>query len=108
MVVQVRLDPVVGHETAKSRPCVVIQNDVGNAASPTTIVAAITGAEHIRKLYPFHVFVPAGEGGLSKDSVIKCDQLRTVDEARLGQVYGHLGPATMERVDDALRVSLAL
>ena len=107
-VVEVNLDPVVGHETAKRRPCLVIQNDVGNRNSPTTIVAIITGAENVRRLYRFHVFIPRGEGGLVKDSVVKCDQIRTVDEIRLGRVYGNISDTTMAKVDQALRISLAI
>jgi mRNA interferase MazF len=107
-VVEVNLDPVVGHETAKRRPCVVIQNDIGNAASHLTIVAVITGAENVRRLFPVNVAVSQGEGGLTKDSVVLCNQLRTVDELRLGRICGMLSHATMQKVDQALRISLAL
>jgi len=107
-VVEVNLDPVVGHETAKRRPCVVIQNDIGNAASHLTIVAVITGAENVRRLYPVNVGVSKGDGGLTKDSVVLCNQLRTVDELRFGRILGKLSDATMQRVDQALRISLAL
>jgi len=86
----------------------VIQNDIGNANSPTTIVAIITGAEHVGRVRPFQVFVPKGEGGLSKDSVIKCDQVRTIDEVRVGRTFGTLMGTTMRRVEVALRVSLDL
>lgn len=108
MVLEVNLDPTVGHEIKKSRPCLVIQNDIGNAHSPTTIVAAITGAQNVARAYPVHVPVAQGEAGLAKDSVILCEQIRTVDEARFVRVYGKLTPATMEEVDRALKVSLAL
>jgi mRNA interferase MazF len=107
-VLEVNLDPVVGHETGKTRPCVVIQNDIGNAKSPVTIVAVITGAEHVPKLYPVNVLVRQGEGGLTKDSVILCNQLKTVDELRFVRICGVLTDATMEKVDEALKISLAL
>ncbi len=107
-VLEVNLDPTVGHEIKKTRPCVVIQNDTGNKYSPLTVVAAIQGAEHVPKLYPVNVFVQKGEGGLTKDSVVLCNQLRTVDEIRFGKVYGRLSDTTMEQVDKALRISLAL
>ena len=68
MIVDVRLDPTLGREIRKKRPCVVIQNDIGNKYSPLVIVAAITGAEHIRRAPPIWVSVPKGEGGLDKDS----------------------------------------
>ena len=108
MVIEINLDPTVGHEIRKSRPCLVIQNDVGNAHSPLTIVAAIEGAEHIRRPFPVNVLVKKGDGGLIKDSVILCNQIRTVDERRLGRVYGKLNEATLRKVDQALRISLAL
>lgn len=107
-VLEINLDPVIGHETGKRRPCVVVQNDIGNTYSPVTIVAAITGAENIPKLYPVNVRVSQGEGGLSKDSVVLCNQIKTVDERRFGRTYGKLSDATMRKVDQALRVSLAL
>lgn len=108
MVVVVNLDPTVGHEIRKSRPCVVVQNDIGNANSHLTIVAAIEGAEHRSKLYPVNVRVNKGEGGLIKDSVVLCEQIRTVDESRFSQVLGKLSDKTMREVDQALRISLAL
>ena len=107
-VLEINLDPTVCHEIKKSRPCVVIQNDIGNKYSPLTIVAAIEGAEHVKKLYPVNVRVPKGDGGLLKDSVVLCNQIRTVDELRFGKVYGSLSNSTMEQIDRALRISLAL
>ena len=107
-VLQVSLDPVVGHETGKMRPCVVIQNDIGNAFSPVTIVAVITGAENVLKLYPVNVKVNKGEGGLTKDSVVLCNQIKTVDERRFGKIYGKFSDVIMRKVDQALRISLAL
>lgn len=108
MVLDVALDPVVGHETGKTRPCVVIQNDIGNAASPVTIVAVITGAENVPKLYPVNVKVLRGEGGLIKDSVVLCNQIKTIDERRFGRTYGKFSDDTMSKIDLALRISLAL
>lgn len=108
MVIQINLDPTIGHEIRKSRPCVVVQNDIGNQHSSLTIVAAIEGAEHVRKMYPVNVFVPRGEGGLAKDSVVLCNQIRTVDEARLGRIYGKFDEPIMAAIDQALKISLAL
>jgi mRNA interferase MazF len=109
VVVDVNLDSTVGHEIKKRRRCVVIQNDVGNQYSSTTIVAPIWGAEHLKgKPYPVMVFVEAGDGGTVKESYVLCNQIRTVDETRLGTVYGKLKPETMKRVDGALKISLGL
>ena len=102
------MDPVVGSEANKIRPCVVIQNDVGNRFSPIVIVAALTGAENVPRQYPVDVRVPKGEGGLTKDSVVQCNQIRSVDEKRLLRTLGQLRPATLARVDTALRISLEL
>ena len=107
-VLEVNLDPSIGSEAKKTRPCVVIQNDIGNRYSPITIVAAITGAENVPTKYPVDVPVPRGEGGLSKASVVQCNQIRSVDEARFVRTLGRLSPATMEKIDQALRISLAL
>ena len=108
VVVEVKLDPAMGHEVSKKRPCVVIQNDIGNRVSPVTIVAPLVGAEHIEDLGGIHVFVPRGEAGILRDSVVKCNQLRTIDELLVGRVFGQLTIETMRRVDAALRVSLDL
>jgi mRNA interferase MazF len=108
MVVEVSLDPVIGHEQGRSRPCVVIQNDVGNRFSSTTIVVPLTDAAHIKAPSPIYVLVKQGEGGTTKDSYILCDQIRTVDQRRFRSVFGTLSPETMASVDAALLVSLGL
>jgi mRNA interferase MazF len=107
-VVDVNLDPTQGHELQKTRRCVVIQNDIGNRFSPLTIVAPIWGAEHCKKPYPVLVFVKAGDGGTVKDSYVLCNQIRWVDEIRLGTIHGKLKHETMKQVDTALKISLAL
>jgi mRNA interferase MazF len=108
MVVEVSLDPVVGHEQGRTRPCVVVQNDVGNRFASTTIIVPLTGAEHVKAPSPIYVSVKTGDGGTTKDSCILCDQIRVVDQSRLGRVYGALSPETMASLDAALLVSLGL
>src|SRR3989442_10695194 len=103
----VAFDPTVGAEIRKTRPAVIIQNDIGNRASSTTIVAAVT-SQVKEPLYPFEVRVGAGEGGLEKPSVVLLDQIRTVDRARLLRRLGTLHRDTMVRVDGALMISLSL
>ena len=107
-VLEINLDPTVGHEIRKSRPCVVVQNEIGNRFSPMTIVVPVEGAEHVVRLYPVNVRIPKGEGGLAKDSVALCNQIRCVDEARFGRTYGHLSTAVMMQIDEALKISLGL
>jgi mRNA interferase MazF len=108
MVVEVSLDPVVGHEQGKSRPCVVVQNDVGNRFISTTIIVPLTDAARVKAPSPIYVPVKMGDGGTTKDSCILCDQIRVVDQSRFGKVYGALSPETMARLDTALLVSLGL
>jgi|SRR5579871_453067 len=107
-VVKVNLEPTVGSEPDKTRPCVVIQNNTGNQFSSVFIVAAITDAEHVPKRYPVDVPVKKGEGGLEKDSVVQCNLIRCVSEKRLVSKYGHFSVDIMEKVDQALKISLAL
>jgi len=105
-VVIVRLDPAEGHEMRKTRPAVVIQNDIGNRNSSTTIVAPATGTH---RGYPFEVLVEADGSPFEKDSAIRLDQIRVVSvEARIHSVAGHLDGETMDEVDDALKLSLGL
>lgn len=108
MVVEVGLDPVVGHEQGRSRPCVVVQNDIGNRFSSTTIIVPLTDATHIRKPSPIYALVRKGDGGTVKDSYALCDQIRTVDQQRFCRIYGTLLPETMEEIDRALKISLGL
>ena len=102
-VLEINLDPSVGREYMKTRPCLVVQSDVLNKYSQVTIVAPITGAENVRQ-GPTYVLIKKGEAGLPKDSLIVCHQLRTVDESRCGKIYGRVTPTTMEKVSDALKI----
>jgi mRNA interferase MazF len=105
-VVIVQLDPAEGHEMRKTRPAVVVQNDVGNENSPTTIVAPATGTH---RGYPFEVFVPASDSPFEKDSSVRLDQIRVVSvEKRIHSVAGSLDESTMDDIDDALKLSLGL
>jgi len=108
MVVEVSLDPVVGHEQRRSRPCIVVQNDVGNRFSSTTIIVPLTAATHIKSPSPIYVMVKKGDGGTMKDSYALCDQIRTVDQQRFKALYGTLSPETMAQIDAALLISLGL
>jgi mRNA interferase MazF len=85
----------------------VVQNNIGNQYSSRTIIVPATGAEHTAKAFPIQVQV-AGEGGLTKPSVILCDQIRAIDKSRVIRVLGRLSRPTMDKVDAAIKVSLAL
>ena len=102
-----QLNPVQGSEQGGVRPVLIIQNDVGNTYSPTTIILAITSRLHKAQL-PTHVDLPAAESGLKKDSVILAEQMRTIDKSRLRQRVAVLRPGTMQRIENAVAVSIGL
>lgn len=101
------LNPVIGSEQGGIRPVLILQNDVGNKHSPTTIVAAVTSKIKKAKL-PTHVELPKHLSHLDRDSVILLEQLRTIDRRRLKERIAHVDPATMARVDRALEISVGL
>ena len=102
------LDPVKGHETGKTRPVVVIQNDIGNMYSPTTIVAIVTEYSDRKASYPICVTVKK-EKGLKKDSIVNLSQIRTIDKKRLkAPKITELSDNVMKKVDEAIMSSLGL
>ncbi|KGA96216.1 PemK family transcriptional regulator [Alkalihalobacillus alcalophilus ATCC 27647 = CGMCC 1.3604] len=101
------LSPVVGSEQGGVRPVLVIQNDIGNRFSPTVIVAAITAQIQKAKL-PTHVEISAKRYGFDRDSVILLEQVRTIDKQRLTDKITHLDDDMMNRVNEALFISLGL
>lgn len=101
------LSPVVGSEQGGLRPVLIIQNDVGNRYSPTVIAAAITSRMGKSRL-PTHIDIHADRVGLSKDSVVLLEQIRTLDKRRLKEKMGHLDSAVMTRVNSAIAVSFGL
>ncbi len=103
----VAFDPTLGAEIRKTRPALILQNDIANRSSPITIVAAIT-SKFDDELYPTEVLVRAPEGGLDAGSVVLLNQIRSVDRRRLMRRIGRLVPETMRLVDRALMLSLGL
>ena len=101
------LSPVVGSEQGGMRPVLIIQNDIGNRHSPTVIAAAITSQINKAKL-PTHIELGGKCFGLSKDSVVLLEQVRTIDKTRLREKMGRLDDSLMHRVDDAIAVSFGL
>lgn len=101
------LSPVVGSEQGGVRPVLIIQNDVGNRYSPTVIAAAITSQQEKTSL-PTHIKINADGCGLSKDSIILLEQVRTIDKRRLKEKMGALDMPSMTMVDRALSVSFGL
>ncbi len=103
----VSFDPTVGAEIRKTRPALILQNDIANRWSPITIVAALT-SQFEEPLYPTEVPVIPPEGGLSAVSVVLLNQVRSIDKRRLVKRLGALKPETMRRAEQALMLSLGL
>lgn len=101
------LSPVVGSEQGGIRPVLIVQNDVGNRHSPTVIAAAIT-SQHDKSRLPTHIEVSAETCGLSRDSVVLLEQIRTIDKKRLKDKMGILDNNSMNRVNTALSISFGL
>ena len=101
------LSPVIGSEQGGTRPVLIVQNDTGNRHSPTVIAAAITSQTGKARL-PTHINIPGGSVGLSKDSVILLEQVRTIDKRRLRERMGRLDDQHMSLVDNAIAVSFGL
>jgi len=104
-VFDVDLNPVIGSEIGKRRPALVVSNDIDNRFSATATVLPITSSP-VKKLYPFEVSIPAGTAGLSKNSRIKADQIRTIDKKRLAQYRGSLPEEFYQMVQTAIKVHL--
>ena len=105
----INLDPVVGKETGKARPAVIIQNDVGNKFSPVTIIAPITSVKAITVPLPVMVHLEKTEAGLNEESYVDCGQIRTIDKTeRLITKFGSLTKLKMHEIDKALKISLSL
>ena len=101
------LSPVVGSEQGGVRPVLNIQNNIGNKFSPTVIIAAITSKISMQKM-PTHIGLVAKEVGLEKDSVVLLEQLRTIDKQRLKDKVTHIDEKLMQRVNNALKISVGL
>ena len=106
-IYDVNLDPVVGAETGRCRPALIVSNDVNNQYSETITVLPITGRP-AKKQYPFEVLLPKGVGGLTVDSRVKANQIRTVDKRRLVGLRGSLLPQHLTQVEKAIKIHLNL
>jgi len=101
------LSPVVGSEQGGIRPVLIVQNDVGNRYSPTVIAAAITSQREKSKL-PTHIELESRSCGLSKDSIVLLEQIRTIDKKRLKERMGRIDDNYMGMIDRALTISFGL
>ena len=103
----VALDPVIGSDISKTRPALIVSNDINNRFSGTLTVLPIT-SKNLQKIYPFEVFLQKGMGNLPKDSKAKADQIRTLDKRRFVKFIGAVDADTMENVETAMRVHLQI
>jgi mRNA interferase MazF len=107
-ILLINLEPVKGSEQGRVRPCLVVQSDLFNKYSPTTIIVPITS--HLPdKNYPQTIIINKKETGLKKDSSFLCNQLRTIStKERAISRIGKLNLGTMKKVDEAIKISLGL
>lgn len=101
------LDPVVGHEIAKTRPVIIVSNDIGNKYSGTITIIPVT-SKNLIKIYPFEIYLPSEITRLKKNSKGKADQIRTLDKARLIKPIGSLNSELLNGLDNALKIHLDL
>ena len=100
------LSPIVGSEQGGYRPVLIIQNDIGNKYAPTVIAAVITTRKTKANL-PTHVWLNA-ECGLPKESMVECEQVRTLDKKRLKDFMGSVSKEVMQEIDKGLKISLGV
>ena len=101
------LVPVIGKEISKTRPVVVISNDINNKYAGTVTILPIT-SKNLNKIYPFEVFLPRGEGNLPKDSKVKADQIRTLDKSRIISELGIIESQYIKKIEKAMAIHLDL
>ncbi|MCH7907381.1 MAG: type II toxin-antitoxin system PemK/MazF family toxin [Chloroflexi bacterium] len=102
----VDFNPARGSEQQGMRPALVVQNDIGNEVSPTTIVIALT--TNVRRVFPFTVLIPSSASGLPQDSLANAAQILTVDKTRLRNRVGQVADSMLSEIDRALAVSLGM
>jgi mRNA interferase MazF len=107
----VDLDPVRGAETNKRRPAVLVSNDAANSTAARLgrgVLTVVPVTSSVERVFPFQVLLPAGAGGLPRDSKAQAEQVRSIDVERIGELLGRLSAQQMSSLDDALRLHLAL
>jgi mRNA interferase MazF len=110
-IVAVALDPARGSEAGKTRPAVVVSNDAANATATRLgrgVITVVPVTSNVARVYPVQVLLPAGQTGLARDSKAQAEQVRSVSVERAGKRMGRLPDAVMAKLDEALRLHLAL
>jgi mRNA interferase MazF len=107
----VDLDPVLGSESNKRRPAVIVSNDGANTVAARLgrgVVTVVPVTSSTARVYPFQVLLPAAETGLPRDSKAQAEQVRAVAVQRIGAIVGRMSPSAMADLEGALRLHLAL
>jgi mRNA interferase MazF len=107
-VFDARLEPVEGSEQGGTRPVIIVSRDAINANSPVVLAVPCTTHRPHRKVYPTQVLIPAGEAGLSNDSIAMADQVRVLSKQRLLKLRGTLTPKSLNQLEQALLIALDL
>lgn len=107
-VFSARLDPTEGSEQAGTRPVIVVSRDSINANSPVVVIVPVTDASNVKRTYPSHVFLAKGGGGLKSDSIGKAEQIRAIQVSRFVGYYGRLDRDAITRIEEAIKITLAL
>jgi mRNA interferase MazF len=102
----VNLDPVIGSEISKTRPGLIISNNINNEVADVVTVLPLTSNVH--KIYPFEVLLTKKISGLTADSKVKANQIRSVDKKRLGKLIGFVSESTLKKIEIALKLHLGL
>ncbi|MFB3915128.1 MAG: type II toxin-antitoxin system PemK/MazF family toxin [Terriglobales bacterium] len=102
------LEPVQGSEQGGTRPVVVVSRDALNKFSPVVVICSITDAASKKKVYPSHVRVQSGAGGLTMDSIVLCEQIRAINKTRLRHQLGKFERPVMTSIEAALKITLDL
>jgi|SRR5271155_2026300 len=102
---QANLDPIIGSEQGGKRPVLIVSRNALNANLPIVIVVPLTGRENKTRPYPTHVELRAGEGGLAKDSIVLCEQVRAVSKSRLKRKIGQIGPQALSLVEAKMKIA---
>ena len=106
-IVIAKLEPVQGSEQGGIRPVLIVQNNISNEHSPTTIIAPITSKVY-EKDYPTNVFLNKEDSKLDKDSTVLLNQIRTIDRLRITKKISSLNNFNINKIDIAIKTSLAL
>lgn len=107
-VFMANLEPIQGSEQGGTRPVVVVSRDALNQFSPVVVICSITDAANKKKIYPSHVLVHAGNGGLTLDSIVICEQVRAISKTRLKRQLGTFNRPVMADIESALKITLDL